>query len=613
MIYFTSHYLMVNTSKLSDYIVSFFVNHGIRDAFMVTGGGAMHLNESFGSNPMLRYWCCHHEQACAMAAEGYTRLSGRIAPVQVTSGPGGTNAITGLIGMWLDSIPGIYVSGQSKLEMTVGKTKLRQLGLQELPIVEVVKSITKYAVMVSDPMEIKYHLEKALYLATHGRPGPCWIDIPLDIQAAMINPASLTSFDPEEIHIDVDSDILVHEAVTKVVSLLKSKNRPVILAGNGIRLAGAARIFLNLAERLNIPVLTAVTAHDLIQSDHPLFFGRPALFGERVGNFIVQNCDLLISIGTRLSTWTISYAYDTFARAATHVMVDIDRAELTKKTVHPEISVCCDAKLFIEQLDRQTRGVKLPAWSEWFAYCKRIRKTYSPTLPEMRNQKKYVNSYHFIDVLSECLDEDEVIVVGDGTAFTCTYQSIRLQKGSRLIGNIGSAPMGYDISAAIGACIANSKKRVVCIAGDGSIQLNIQELQTIVYHQFPIKIFLINNNGYVAIRNTQKNFFDHLVGESPKSGISFPDMKKIAYAYGIPFSRIYSHKGLKQSIMRTLESKSPFMLEIMMDPWQLLVPKVSSYTRADGKLVSKPMEDMWPFLPREEFYKNMIVEPLKEE
>ena len=243
MIYFTSHYLMVNTSKLSDYIVSFFVNHGIRDAFMVTGGGAMHLNESFGSNPMLRYWCCHHEQACDMAAEGYTRVSGRIAPVEVTSGPGGTNAITGLIGMWLDSIPGIYVSGQSKLEMTVGKTKLRQLGLQELPIVEVVKSITKYAVMVSDPMEIKYHLEKALYLATHGRPGPCWIDIPLDIQAAMINPASLTSFDPEEIHIDVDSDILVHEAVTKVVSLLKSKNRPVILAGNGIRLAGAARIF----------------------------------------------------------------------------------------------------------------------------------------------------------------------------------------------------------------------------------------------------------------------------------------------------------------------------------------------------------------------------------
>lgn len=604
---------MAKLVKLSDYIVSFFVNHGIRDAFMVTGGGAMHLNESFGSNPKLRFWCCHHEQACAIAAEGYTRLSGRIAPVQVTTGPGGTNAITGLIGMWLDSISGIYVSGQSKLEMTVGNTKLRQLGLQELPIVGVVKSITKYAVMISDPTEIKYHLEKALYLATHGRPGPVWIDVPLDIQAAMIDPASLSSFDPKEIHSEVDSEILVREAVSKVVRLIKSKKRPVILAGNGIRLAGAACDFLKLAERLNVPVLTAVTAHDLIPSSHPLFFGRPALFGERVGNFIIQNCDLLISIGTRLSTWTISYAHETFAREATHVMVDIDREELRKKTVHPEVPICCDAKLFIEQLERQTSGVEIPVWSEWVSYCKRIRKTYPPVLPEMHHQKKFVNSYHFIDVLSDCMKEDEVIVVGDGTAFTCTYQSIRLKNSSRLIGNIGSAPMGYDISAAIGACIANGKKRVVCIAGDGSIQLNIQELQTIVYHKFPIKIFLFNNDGYVAIRNTQINFFKHLVGESPKSGISFPDMRKIARAYGIPFARASSHKGLKQSIKRALACKGSYMLEIMMDPMQPLIPKVSSYTTSEGKLISKPMEDMWPFLPREEFYKNMIVKPLKEE
>lgn len=604
---------MANTIKLSDYIVSFLVEHGIHDAFMVTGGGAMHLNESFGSNPKLRYWCCHHEQACAIAAEGYTRLSGTIAPVQVTTGPGGTNAITGLLGMWLDSIPGLFISGQSKLEMTIGATKLRQLGLQEAPIVDIVKPITKYAVMITNPTEIKYHLERSLYVATIGRPGPCWIDVPLDLQAVFINPDELISFDPKEIIQDVDSVDELKKNVEVTVQLLLKAKRPVILAGNGIRLAGAAREFLSLAERLHVPVLTAVTAHDLIHSDNPLFFGRPALFGERVGNFVVQNCDLLISIGTRLSTWTISYAYDTFVRAATHVMVDIDREELKKKTVHPDIPVCSDAGDFIHELDRQTKNVKPPFYAAWFEYCKRIRSTYLPVTPEMRRQKKYVNSYHFIDVLSDCMREGEIIVVGDGTAFTCTYQCIRLKKDARLIGNIGSAPMGYDISAAIGACIASGKKRVVCIAGDGSIQLNIQELQTIVYHKLPIKIFLINNDGYVAIRSTQKNFFNHLVGESPQSGISFPNMQKIAKAYGIPSARIGSHKGLKPSIQKALKAKGPYILEIMMDPRQPLVPKVSSYVRPDGKLISKPMEDMWPFLPREEFYRNMITEPVKED
>lgn len=604
---------MVKRVKLSDYIVSFLVEHGIRDAFMVTGGGAMHLNESFGSNSALRYWCTHHEQAAAFAAEGYTRVTGRIAPVQVTTGPGGTNAITGLIGMWLDSIPGLFISGQSKLEMTIGNTKLRQMGLQELPIVEVVKPITKYAVLITDPKTIRYHLEKALYLATCGRPGPSWIDVPLDIQAAKINPDTLPSFDPKEVGLDEDSPVEVKEAVGKTVKLLKLAKRPVILAGNGIRLSGAAKEFLLLAERFNIPVLTAVTAHDLIPSDHKLFFGRPALFGERIGNFVVQNCDLLISIGTRLSTWTISYAYESFAREAKHVMVDIDREELKKKTVHPDIPVCTDAKTFIEELDRQTKNVKLRANPEWLGYCRRIRKTYPPVLPSMRRQKKYVNSYHFIDVLSDVMKEGDVVVVGDGTAFTSTYQAIRLKKNQRLIGNIGSAPMGYDISAAIGASIANGKKRVVCIAGDGSIQLNIQELQTIVYHKLPIKIFLINNDGYLAIRNTQKNFFNHMVGESPKTGISFPNMQKIAKAYGIPSDRVATHKELKKKIQHALAVRGPYILEIMMDPWQSLVPKVSSYVRKDGKLISKPMEDMWPFLPREEFYKNMIIKPLTED
>lgn len=604
---------MAKNVKLSDYIVSFLVRHDIHDAFMVTGGGAMHLNESFGNNPLLRYWCNHHEQASAIGAEGYTRLSGKIAAVQVTTGPGGTNAITGLIGMWLDSIPGLYISGQAKLGMTIGSSKVRQIGLQEAPIVEIVKPVTKYAVMVTKPNEIRYHLEKALYLTSHGRPGPCWIDVPLDIQAAMIDPDHLRAFDPKEVPIDTDSESSLRHAIDRTITLLKTKKRPVILAGNGIRLSGAADSFLRLAERLNIPVLTAVTAHDLIPSDHPLFFGRPALFGERVGNFVVQNCDLLISIGTRLSTWTISYAYDTFAREAVHVMVDIDREELIKKTVHPHIPVCANAKDFISLLDQQTRNISFPDRKNWFDYCKRIKKTYPPVTEDMRKQQKFVNSYHFVDVLSDCMMENDVVVVGDGTAFTCTYQSIRLKRGQRLIGNIGSAPMGYDISAAIGACIANEMKQVVCIAGDGSIQLNIQELQTIVHHKFPIKIFVINNDGYLAIRNTQKNFFNHMVGESPKTGISFPDMQKIAKAYGIPSDRAVTHKGLKKKIQVALSARGPYILELMMDPWQPLVPKVSSYVQEDGKLISKPMEDMWPFLPRDEFHDNMIIDVLKED
>lgn len=605
---------MAKKVKLSDYIVSFLVANGITDTFMVTGGGAMHLNDSFGGNPKLHYWCNHHEQACAMGAEGYTRLTGRIAAVQVTTGPGGTNTLTGLACMWLDSIPGLYISGQSKLEMTIGNSKIRQLGLQELPIVDIVKPMTKYAVLVTKPEEIKYNLEKALYLATSGRPGPSWIDVPLDIQSTKIDPDTLMSFDPKEIAFGIDSDREVKKNVNNVVDLLKKAKRPVFLAGNGIRLGGAAEEFLKLAERLNVPVLTAVTAHDLIHSDHPLFFGRPALFGERVGNFVVQNSDLLITIGTRLSTWTISYAYDTFARAATHVMVDIDREELKKKTVHPQLPICTDAKFFIEELSRQTRVIALPVYDEWLSYCRHIRKTYPSVLPEMRKQKKYVNSYHFIDVLSDCLKEGEVIVVGDGTAFTCTYQCIRLKKNARLIGNIGCAPMGYDVPAAIGACIGNKKKRVICIAGDGSIQLNLQELQTIVYHKLPVKIFLINNDGYLAIRSTQANYFkDHFVGESHRSGISFPNMQKIAKAYGILSVRVYNHKGLKEKIKKALSTKGPFIFEIMMNPNQQLIPKVTSFVRPDGKVISKPMEDMYPFLDRKEFYKNMLIPPINED
>lgn len=600
--------------KVSDYIACALAARGIHDVFMVTGGSAMHLNESFGSHPDITYYCTHHEQAAAMAAESYARLTNTIAPCVVTSGPGGTNALTGLVGAWLDSTPALFISGQVRQDTSIGRTRTRQIGLQEAPIVSIVKPITKYAAVVSDPAKVRYHLEKGLFLATSGRPGPVWLDVPLDVQASYVDPSRLRPFDPRTVVVDTDGIEEVRDKVRQTVALLKKAERPVIVAGNGIRLAGAASAFLALAEQLNIPVVTAINAHDLIPSDHPLFCGRPGITGDRVGNFVVQNADVLISIGSRLSLWVISYAYQWFAREATHVMVDIDRAELQKKTVRPAIPICADARLFIEEMQRQIREETLGPYGDWHAYCKRLEDTYPRVLPEQRQQEHFVNSYHFIDVLSDLMDDDQVIVVGEGTAFTCTFQCIRLKRGQRLWNNVGCAPMGYDLPAAIGACIGNKKKPVVCIAGDGGIQMNIQELQTIVHHQLPVKIFVLNNRGYLAIRITQDSYFNgHYVGSSPESAVSCPDMVAIARAYGIPALRVDNHADLAGAVAQVLAHPGPMVCELVMDPNQPLIPKTSSYIRPDGRVIARPMEDMYPFLERSEFLANMFVEPVAED
>lgn len=600
--------------KVSDYIVNYLAALGVTDVFMITGGNSMHLNESFGSTNKIRYWCNHHEQASAIAAEAYARLTGKIGVCVVTAGPGGTNTLTGLIGAWLDSIPLLFISGQPKLETTIGKSAVRQIGIQELPIVDMVKPVTKYAITVTDPKKIKYHLEKALFLAQSERPGPVWIDIPLDIQSAYVNPYNIATFRRNVVSTNVDSEFLVKQKVIDAIKLIKSSKRPLILAGNGIRLSGATNDFNLLLRKLKIPVVTGITAHDLINSDHPMFFGRPGIFGERVGNFVVANCDLLISIGSRLSVWITTFDYKNFAREAKHVMVDIDRTELDKKTVRPDIKICTDSKIFIGELIHQLERTKIPGYGPWIKYCRKIRNKYPPVTLEMKSQKKYVNTYHFVEVLSDCLDNSDVVVVGDGTAFTCTYQCIKLKNNQRLIGNVGCASMGYDLPAAIGACIGNKQKKIVCLTGDGSIQMNLQELQTIVHNKLPIKIFVINNQGYLAIRISQDNFFQsHYVGSSPESGVSFPNIIAIAKAYGIKTSKISNHKDLKDKIQEVLKSEGPFLCEIMMDPNQELIPKVSSFIRADGKLVSKPMEDMYPFLERSEFLENMIIKPINED
>lgn len=597
--------------KVSDYIASFIISQGVKDVFMITGGGAMHLNDSIGTNPKLRYVCCHHEQSLAMAGEVYSRING-FAVVNVTTGPGGTNALTGVLGAWLDSIPMLVISGQVRTQVMGSKLGgLRQLGVQEMNIIEVASPMTKYAVVVSDPNLIAYHLEKAFYLAKSGRPGPVWLDIPLDIQAALIDENKLEHF--ELPRVAEFNQQLAKKQIEEVISLLKKAKRPLLIAGGGIRLADSKKELHLLLKKLQLPAVTAMSAHDLINSNHPLYAGRPGTFGDRPGNFAIQNCDLLISIGARLHLWFISYDYKNFAREAKQVVIDIDKNELSKPTLKPILKVHADAKFFLSELVNNLPHHNFPNWQEWTKYCQKLRKKYPVVLPEYKKQKKFVNSYYFTDTLSKLLSEDEVVVTANGTAFTGTLQCFNTKRHTRLISNIGAASMGYDLPGSIGAAIALPKKRIICIAGDGSIQMNLQELQTIVHHKLPIKIFVLSNDGYLAIRNTQDVYFKHrYIGADSAHGVSFPDMLKIAKAYGIPAIRIKRHQGLEQKIKKILALKGPVICDLVMNPNQPLIPKSISLITSEGKVIPKPLEDMYPFLPRQEFFENMLIKPIPE-
>jgi acetolactate synthase-1/2/3 large subunit len=597
--------------KVSDYLAKRVVQLGVKHVFMISGGGAMHLNDSFGRSSELQYICNHHEQACAMAVEGYARTNGNIGVAIVTSGPGGTNTITGVLGAWLDSIPALFISGQIKYGTTVESTglPLRQLGDQEANIVAIVRSITKYAVMVKDPKSIRYHFEKAVTLARMGRPGPVWLDIPLDVQAALIEPEELPAYDPSEDRISFNMEEVKAQA-TAIIERIRKAKRPVLLAGNGIRLSGAVDLFHEVIELLNIPVQTAIGAHDLIWTDHKLFFGRPSVTGDRSSSFIIQNADVLLSLGSRLGVRQVTYSYKAFAREAYKIVVDIDQHELQKPTIFPDMKVHCDAKVLLEELARQLRNTPLPPKQEWVEWCAIRRQRYPSVLPEYRQVTDYVNSYYFIEVLSKLMSPTDVIVLGDGTANTCTFQAISLKKGQRLFTNSGCASMGYDLPAAVGACFAIGKKQVICIAGDGSIHLNIQELQTIVHHRLPIKIFVLNNDGYLAIRSTQDAYFGgHYVASDSSSGVTLPDFVKIAGAYGLETKRIVTHTDMEKTIQEVLRHPGPVLCEINMSPRQTLYPKLASEIRPDGTMVSKPLEDMFPFLDRKEFLDNMIIKP----
>lgn len=600
--------------KVSEYIAAALADQGVRHIFMVSGGGAMHLNDAFGRESRMQVICNHHEQACAMAAEGYARVSGHIGVLNVTTGPGSINALNGVFGAWTDSIPLLVISGQVKQETCMTSYQLpglRQLGDQEADIISMVQGITKYAVMVTDPLTIRFHLERAVYLAKSGRPGPCWIDIPIDVQAAKIDPSVLPGFTPVESASSDRPDLLAAQC-REVVERLMTASRPVLMVGTGVRVAGAVETFERIITKLRIPVTTAWTAHDLIPTDHELYCGRPGTVGDRPGNFTVQNSDLLIVIGSRLNIRQVSYNWKAFARHAYKVQVDVDRTELSKPTVRPDLAICCDATTFLDELERQLDRLSYnPSLHEgWLAWCKERVARYPVVLPRHREFNGAINPYHFLDQLCRALEPDDVIVCGNGAACVVTFQVAHIKRGQRLFCNSGSASMGYDLPAAIGAAVAREGKRVICLAGDGSIQMNIQELQTLVHHQFPVKIFVLDNNGYLSIRQSQKNFFNFLVGESEASGVSFPDMVQIGQAYGIPSLQVEGPDFLP-SVKRVLAAPGPQICQVKLDSEQQFEPKLSSKSLPDGRIVSAPLEDLYPFLERDELLGNLLVPPME--
>ncbi|HJW92941.1 MAG TPA: thiamine pyrophosphate-binding protein [Thermoanaerobaculia bacterium] len=585
--------------RVADYIARALVEHGIRDVFMVTGGAAMHLNDAIGRNKELRYICCHHEQACAMAAASYYRLTNRLAAINVTAGPGGTNAITGVFGAYVESLGLVVVSGQVKFETTVRSTNLplRQLGDQEIDITRIVAPITKYAVMLTDPESVRYHVEKAIYLAREGRPGPVWLDVPMNIQGAMIDPDAQQGFTPEITQLPVNDAKRIHELVSRA-------ERPVIFAGSGIRLAGGEDEFLNLVDRWKVPVVTGFNAHDLLWHEHPCNIGRQGTIGDRAGNFAAQNADLLLIIGSRLTIRQLSYNWENFAPNAFKIVVDIDEAELLKPTIKADLRVHADARELLEALNALPAP---PARDEWLQWCQARKERYPVVLPQYADDSRGINPYLFVKHLFEQLPEDAIVVTGDGTACVTTFQAAQLKRGQRLYSDGGCAPMGFDLPAAIGACIASGRKRVICLAGDGSIQMNIQELQTIATNQLPISIFVLNNGGYLSIRLTQKNFFpDNPVGASPESGVGIPNFAGLAAAYGLAYTSARTNESLDDAIHKTLNAQGPTMCEVFLDPEQPFAPKTSSRRLPDGRMVSAPLEDMFPFLDRDELDQNTI-------
>ena len=595
--------------RLADYVAQTLVRHGIEQVFLVTGGGAMHLNDALGREKRLSLTCCHHEQACAMAAESYARLTGKPGVINVTTGPGGINALNGVFGAWTDSVPMLVISGQVKRETCMAfhdLPGLRQLGDQEADILKMVGGITKYSAMIKEPDTIRYHLEKAIHLAASGRPGPCWIDIPVDVQGAQIEPDSLQEFIPEPPVSDRNAKLA--EICSIIRDRAEAAVRPVIMVGAGIRASRTRDQLLALLDHWAMPVVTAWGAHDAIWNAHPAYAGRPGSLGDRPGNFAVQNSDFLLVLGSRLNVRQVSYNWKSFARHAFKVMVDIDEAELHKPTIAPDIAVHADLRDFFPAALATPALPATPARKDWIAQCKAWLRRYPVVLPEYANLEDTVNPYHFVSRLFHALKDDDVVVCGDGTACVATFQAADLKEHQRLYTNSGCASMGYDLPGAVGAAIARGGGRVICIAGDGSIQMNLQELQTIATHRLPIRIFVLNNKGYHSIRQTQANFFPgNPVGCGEESGLGFPDFGKLAAVYGFPYYRARNHSELDKVIGCALAEDGPVICDIFLDLNQQFAPKLAARKLPNGQVVSPPLEDLAPFLAREELSSNLFT------
>ena len=595
--------------KVSDYIADFLVRKGIRHVFTVVGGGAMHLNDSFGHHAKLRSTYHHHEQAAAMAAEAYARVHGRMAALCVTSGPGAINALNGVAGAYQDSIPLLVLSGQMKSSLTVRASglPLRTLGGQEFDIVSALDNMTKYAEMITEPQKIPFALGKAYHLAKSGRPGPSWLDLPLDIQGSFIDD-DLPGFKAhaQEEYADIE------KAAHHVLEKLRSAERPVLYAGNGIRLAGAASLVEELAERLSLPVVTCWDSIDLIAGESPYYCGRGGTMGDRAGNFAVQNSDVLLSIGSRLSIYQVGYDVRLWARAAYTIVNDIDPAELKKPTIRVDYPVCADAADFMRALLSAAKEDEPKENGAWLAQCRRWKSEYPVVRREQKEAAGKTNVYAFMDALSRALPEGSITVATNGSASVVGSQSYFIKEGSRFLMNCGISSMGYGLPAAVGAAVASGES-VVCLEGDGSIMMNLQELQTVVTNRLPVKLFVINNNGYHQIRQTQKNVFGNaLVGVGPESGdLGFPSYEKIAAAFELPYVKISSNAELQGKIAQVLAEPGYVLCEVFVTQEQKFEPKSATKRLPDGRLTSPPLEDLAPFLPREELARNMYI-PLVE-
>ena len=606
--------------RLADYVADFLVSKGVTDVFSVVGGGAMHLNDALGHHEGLHVTYNHHEQACAIAAEAYARLDNKIAALCVTTGPGGTNALTGVVGGWLDSIPMFVISGQVRYDTTARyalqftEEPLRAMGDQEYDIVKSVTPMTKYAVMIEDPKTIRYALEKAWHLATTGRPGPVWLDIPVNYQGGYIETDELVGYDPAED--DAKLPPPVDDAtIQTILEKIKNAERPVFHAGYGIRLSGGYDAFRQVAEKLNIPIVTYWNAVDLIEDEHPLYTGRAGNMGDRPGNWAIQNADLILAVGTRISIRQVGYNWKTWARAAEVIMVDVDKAELKKPTLHVEMPVWADAKDFLTKLNAAAPE-KVHAGGKWLEACQGWKKNYPAVLPRQWEENgETANVYAFIRYMSSRLPENSLTAVSNGACCVVGNQAYVIQKGSRMHNNSAVASMGYGLPAAIGTCISGGRRQTICLEGDGSIMMNLQELQTILTNKLPIKIFLINNNGYHSIRLTQTNLFSHhcKVGIGPESSdLSFPEFEKLAKAFGYPYYSARSNAEMKKVVDEVLSQEGPVFCEIFTDTKQVWEPKSSTKRLEDGTLVSPPLEDLAPFLPREELKEIMFI-PMMEE